>query len=66
VCIFRLMAVTDNPLETGMWNLLGRHVITAPKYSVWSILYKLRFANMATLRIFEVITDKSNPYRMFI
>jgi len=50
--VFGFIDITNEPLETGMWNLVRRHTINIPTNSVRNIAYRLMIMNMATVRNF--------------
>jgi hypothetical protein len=53
---FYLTAISNEPLELGMWNLAYRMSINC----VLNITSKLTIKNMATVRIFGVILCATN------
>lgn len=55
---FGLMVMTNETLETVVWNLIWRQVITIPTNCMWNLAYKSVITNMAIVRIFEVRSDK--------
>jgi hypothetical protein len=48
--VFNFMAVTNEPLEQGMWSLVWRQIMTIATNSVWNNVYKSKIINMASVR----------------
>jgi hypothetical protein len=58
---FRSHDVDYEPLEQSMWIVLRRLIMTyQPTHDVWCIASKSSFANMATVRSFEVTGHRFN------
>jgi hypothetical protein len=52
--VFSFMAINNELLELGMWNVVWRQAITIPTSSVWNIVYKSTNVNMIMFKKFNV------------
>jgi hypothetical protein len=51
---FSFTAITNEPLELCMWNLVRRQTVNKGERCVWIIASKSTNTNMAAMRILEV------------
>lgn len=57
ILAFCLVAVSDDPVELGIWNMTWRQNINAPTNYAWN---SLTVKNGATMRICDVMSDRLN------
>jgi hypothetical protein len=55
ILVYSLIAVRNEPLETGVSNFVWRHVISIPTNCVRNFFYILTIENVTTVQTFQVI-----------
>jgi len=62
--LFGFMAITNEQYTLGKWNLIWKQIIKVSKNPVRNTDYRSNVINMATVRVFEVLSHKFDVFEI--
>jgi hypothetical protein len=63
---FSFMIITNESLDSGIWNVVCSQITDFTPTFLWTVVNLFNIRNMATVRIFEVISGRMNVVRIWL